>query len=82
MIAEDRLQKVLDRFEAVQSEMNSNVERERFVALSKEFAELSPVADAVRALRQGREDRMAAQEMMADIELAPMAREVIERLGE
>jgi len=82
MIAEDRLQKVLDRFEAVQSEMNSNVERERFVALSKEFAELSPVAEAVRALRQGREDRMAAQEMMADKELAPMAREEIERLDE
>jgi len=82
MIAEDRLQKVLDRFEAVQSEMNSNVERERFVALSKEFAELSPVAEAVRALRQGREDRLAAQEMLADKELAPMAREEIERLDE
>jgi len=82
MIAEDRLQKVLDRFEAVQSEMNSNVERERFVALSKEFAELSPVADAVRALRQGREDRAAAQEMLADKELAPMAQEEIERLDE
>ena len=82
MIAEDRLQKVLDRFEAVQSEMNSNVERERFVALSKEFAELSPVAEAVRALRQGREDRMAAQEMLADKELAPMARDEIERLDE
>ena len=82
MIAEDRLQKVLDRFEAVQSEMNSNVERERFVALSKEFAELSPVAEAVRALRQGREDRLAAQEMLADKELAPMARDEIERLDE
>ena len=82
MIAEDRLQKVLDRFEAVQSEMNSNVERERFVALSKEFAELSPVAEAVRALRQGREDRLAAQEMLADKELAPMARDEIDRLDE
>lgn len=82
MIAEDRLQKVLDRFEAVQSEMNSNVERERFVALSKEFAELSPVAEAVRALRQGREDRLAAQEMLADKELASMARDEIDRLDE
>ena len=82
MIAEDRLQKVLDRFEAVQSEMNSNVERERFVALSKEFAELSPVAEAVRALRQGRIDRAEADEMLADKELASMAREEIERLND
>ncbi|MFZ3033989.1 MAG: peptide chain release factor 1 [Parvibaculum sp.] len=82
MIAEDRLQKVLDRFEAVQSEMNSNVERERFVALSKEFAELSPVAEAVRALRQGRADRAEAEAMLADKEMASMAREEIERLNE
>ena len=82
MIAEDRLQKVLDRFEAVQSEMNSNVERERFVALSKEFAELSPVAEAVRALRQVRADRAEAEAMLADREMASMAREEIERLNE
>ena len=43
---------------------------------------MSPVAEAVRALRQGREDRMAAQEMLADKELAPMARDEIERLDE
>ena len=82
MIAEDRLQKVLNRFEAIQSEMNSIVERERFVALSKEFAELSPVAEAVNALRQGRADRAEAEAMLADKELSAMAREEIERLDD
>lgn len=80
MISQDRLHKVLERFEAVQSEMNSNVPRERFVALSKEFAELSPVAEAVQKLRASREAREEAQAMLADKEMAEVAREEIERL--
>jgi peptide chain release factor 1 len=80
MISQDRLHKVLDRFEAVQSEMNANVARERFVALSKEFAELSPVAEAVKKLQASREAREDAQAMLADKEMAEIAREEIERL--
>lgn len=80
MISQDRLHKVLERFEAVQSEMNSNVPRERFVALSKEFAELSPVAEAVQKLQASREAREEAQAMLADREMADIAREEIERL--
>lgn len=82
MISQDRLHKVLDRFEAVQSEMNSQVDRERFVALSKEFAELSPVAEAVKQLQVARMDREAAEEMLVDKEMAEMARDEIERLDE
>ncbi|HEY4345168.1 MAG TPA: peptide chain release factor 1 [Parvibaculum sp.] len=80
MISQDRLHKVLDRFEAVQSEMNSNVPRERFVALSKEFAELSPVAEAVTMLAAAREAREEAQAMLADKEMAEIAREELDRL--
>ncbi|HEX7775048.1 MAG TPA: peptide chain release factor 1, partial [Parvibaculum sp.] len=79
-IPQDRLRKVLDRFEAVQSEMNSNVPRERFVALSKEFAELSPVAAAVRQLQSAREAREDAEAMLADKEMAEIAREEIARI--
>lgn len=82
MISEDRLHKVLERFEAVQSEMNSGVERERFVALSKEFAELSPVAEAVEVLRSARVERAEANVMLADKDMAEMARDEIERLDE
>ena len=80
MISQDRLHKVLDRFEAVQSEMNSSVPRERFVALSKEFAELSPVADAVKKLQASRAAREEAQAMLADKEMADIAREEMGRL--
>lgn len=80
MIPQDRLRKVLDRYDAVQSEMNANVPRERFVALSKEFAELSPVAAVVRQLQSAREAREAAEAMLADKEMAEMAREEIARI--
>ena len=80
MISQDRLHKVLDRFDAVQSEMNAGVERERFVALSKEFSELSPVADAVRALLAAQAEREEADVMLADKDMAEMAREEILRL--
>ncbi|MCE9651336.1 MAG: peptide chain release factor 1 [Parvibaculum sp.] len=80
MISQDRLHKVLERFEAVQSEMNANVPRERFVALSKEFAELSPVAEAVTMLAAARAAREEAQAMLSDKEMAGMAREELDRL--
>ncbi|MGV8998069.1 MAG: peptide chain release factor 1 [Parvibaculaceae bacterium] len=80
MISQDRLHKVLDRFDAVQSEMNAGVERDRFVALSKEFAELSPVAEAVRALLAAQDEREEADVMLADKDMAEMAREEIMRL--
>ena len=80
MISQDRLHKVLDRFDSVQSEMNSDLGRERFVALSKEFAELSPVAVAVRALLSAQAEREEADAMLADKDMAEMAREEITRL--
>jgi len=77
MIAEAKLRKVLDRYEAVQSEMSGDLAPERFVALSKEFAELSPVAEAVKQLYDLRHGRAEAQEMAEDPEFADMAREEI-----
>lgn len=82
MISSDRLHKVLERFDSVQSEMNSDVGRDRFVALSKEFAELSPVASAVRAFQAAQAERDDAEAMLADKDMAAMAREEIVRLDE
>ncbi|MEN6541137.1 peptide chain release factor 1 [Parvibaculum sp.] len=80
MIPQDRLHKLLDRFEAVQSEMNANVSRERFVALSREFAELSPVATAVRQLQAAEAAREEARALLSDKEMAEIAREELDRL--
>jgi len=80
MIAQDKLQKLIERFEAVQSEMNANVSRERFVSLSKEFAELSPVIATIKKLREAQAAREEARLLLADKEMAEMARDELDRL--
>ena len=82
MIPHEKLAKVLERFDAVQAEMNADVSPDRFVALSKEFAELQPVAEAARGLDEARRAEMEAKEMLADPEMAEMAREELDALSE
>ena len=82
MIPQEKLQSVLARFEAVQSEMNSDVPRERFVQLSKEYAELSPVAEAIGKLIAAQREREEADQLLRVKDMAEMAREEIDRLNE
>jgi len=82
MIPHEKLAKVLDRFDAVQAEMNADVSPDRFVALSKEFAELQPVAEAARGLNEARRAELDAKEMLGDPEMAEMAREELDALAE
>ena len=64
--------------------MASVSDAERIVKLSKEHAELKPVAEAAEALTASRRDLEDAEEMVAgdDAEMAAMAREEIARLKE
>ena len=82
MIPHEKLAKVLSRFDAVQAEMNADLPPERFVALSKEFAELQPVAEAARALEEAHQAEADAREMLDDPEMAGMAREELAELAE
>jgi len=81
MIPREKLAKVLDRFDAVQAEMNADVPPDRFVVLSKEFSELQPVAEAARALEEARRAEEDAREMLLDPEMAEMARDELDGLG-
>ncbi len=47
-----KLDRLVARWQAVQGELNSGVEQQRFVELSKEFAELDPVVSTINALRR------------------------------
>lgn len=82
MIPQEKLQSVLARYEAVQSEMNSDVPRERFVQLSKEYAELSPVAAAIGKLIAAQREYEEAEQLLRVKDMAEMAREEIDRLNE
>lgn len=75
----EKLDKLVGRCEIVQAMLNSGVDQQQFVALSKEFAELNPIAETIRGLRQAQAELASAREMAngADAEIAAMAREEV-----
>lgn len=52
MIPEERLDAILARSNRVQEEMNGQCAPERFVSLSKEFAEIDPIVRVIKEYRQ------------------------------
>src|SRR5262245_11848122 len=51
MLPEQKLDALVTRHKAIESELSTHLAPETFVKLSREFAELSPVVDAVKAYR-------------------------------
>ena len=77
-----RLEQVLDRFREVEARMGAATDGQEIVRLSKEHAELKPVADAVAGLARARAEAVELEEMAADPEMGPMAREELQALNE
>ena len=78
-----KLEQVLDRFREVEARMSAASDGAEIVRLSREHAELKPVADAVMALARGRSERADLDEMIAaGGEMAALAREEIGALDE
>jgi len=77
-ISSDKLDRLVERWEAVQSELASAPEQERFVALSREFAELDPIVEVIRGLRSAHSELEQTNELLAapdtDPEMAELAR--------
>ena len=78
-----KLDSVLDRFHQVEARMSAAADGAEIVRLSKEHAELRPVADAVDALVRARADVRDTEEMAAsgDPEMAALAREELQTLN-
>lgn len=72
-----RLEQVIDRFEEVEARMGAVSDPDEIVALSKEHAELRPVAEKAKELAQARSDYEEAETMMEgdDPDMAELARE-------
>src|ERR1700744_1431414 len=66
MIPAAKLDRLLDRFSAIEAEMSSGVSGDAFVKLSREHAELSPVIETVRAYRQAQVRIGDAETLIAD----------------
>ncbi|NBB53500.1 PCRF domain-containing protein, partial [Rhizobium sp. CRIBSB] len=70
-----RLDQVLDRFHEVEARMGAAADGQEIVRLSKEHAELKPVADAVAALAKARAEVADLEIMTRDPEMGAMATE-------
>ena len=66
MIPPAKLERLLDRFSAIESEMASGASGSAFVKLSREHAELGPVIESARAYRQAQVRIGDAEAMIAD----------------
>src|SRR5690606_973611 len=76
-----RLDQVLDRFHQVEARMGAASDGAEIVRLSKEYAELKPVADAVQSLARARAEVEDLQAMASDPEMAAMAADELEALN-
>jgi peptide chain release factor 1 len=81
-IPTEKLDRLVQRLETIQTELNAGPEQSQFVALSKEFAELSPVVATILDLRRAGQELAAARELAsgADADMAAMAEEEIRAL--
>jgi peptide chain release factor 1 len=81
---ETRLEQVIDRFEEVEARLGAAADGDEIVRLSREHAELKPVADKARELKAARAELSDLEEMMEgeDKDMAEMAREEFYALKE
>ena len=79
-----KLDQVLDRFREVEARMAAASDGQEIVRLSKEHAELRPVAEAAQALAKARADRAEAEELSRsdDASLADYGREEMAAIDE
>jgi peptide chain release factor 1 len=66
MIPAAKLERLIDRFHAVEAQLSSGLAGPAFVKLSKEHAELAPVIEAARAYRGARQQFEDAEALIND----------------
>jgi peptide chain release factor 1 len=83
-IPEEKLDRLVERWEAVQAELNSGVGQAAFARLSKEFSELDPLITVIHKLRAAQQEQRDLQDLAcdasADREMKAMAAEELEEL--
>ena len=62
----DKLERLVDRWMAIQDELNSGVAQAQFVKLSKEFSDLSPVVAKINELKKAEEEFAGIEQLIAD----------------
>jgi peptide chain release factor 1 len=81
-IPKEKLNRLVSRWETLQTQLSSGTDHETFVKLSKEFAELDPLVAAIKALQGAERDRDGLRQLIddpaSDAEMVELAREELE----
>lgn len=83
-IPKEKLDRLVGRWEALQTQLSSGGDQETFIKLSKEFAELDPLVASIKALRDAEHERDSLRQIIEDPsserDMADLAREELEAL--
>jgi len=82
MVLLDRLKKVTERFAFLEAKMAEGVPGNEIAGLAREYSSLKPVAQRIETYRQLLSDREAAEAMLDDPEMRPLAEEELARISE
>ena len=84
-IPQEKLHRLIARWEALQTQLASGLDHETFVKLSKEFAELDPLVAAIKSLQGAQHERDSLRQMIEDPasepDMAELAREELETVA-
>ena len=75
----ETLSRLLERHDEVRDALAHPLPSDRFAKLSKEYAELTPVTDAIRALDKARRELAEAEAMLADPDMKAEAQREAQR---
>jgi peptide chain release factor 1 len=65
IVKPEKIDRIIERFKALEDSLSAGVEGESFVRLSKEYAELQPLALATEAYRKSLRERQGLEEMIS-----------------
>src|SRR5215510_14775638 len=65
-IPSEKLEKVVQRWEEIQADLNRGVNPATYAQLTKEFAELNPIVETVQELRKLETERTDLSQLIAD----------------
>jgi peptide chain release factor 1 len=84
-LPQEKLDKLIQRWEEIQAELNRGASPAGYAQLTKEFAELNPVVESIQALRRLEDEQRDLDQLIhdpsADRDLKALAQEEFELIG-
>jgi peptide chain release factor 1 len=80
MVPLDKLAQIAERFEYLEAQLNAGAAPAEIARISREYTELKPVVEEIRAYRQALDDLAEAEAMLTDPEMKALAEEELPRL--